>query len=496
MRKGLALDPDLPDAWNTLGLLAHEQGRLGEAEAAFSKAISLRPDHWSVHNNLGNTFRAMGRLDAAAESFRTAVRLEPGSAAALTNLAQILIESGDLDLLDQAEELCGRALAHSPNLNEAINSLGNVYRLQGRLGDAMSTYQKALRLDPQRATTCLNMGKLLQEQGRYVDAAFWFDKAQSLRPNSLQYHLNLGSLSAARADFDEAARSYRLALAQAPDVAEGHEGLGTALLEQGRLDEAESSFKRAMEVDSSRPGPWTLMARLLAERGDFEGSCQAARHALTLRPNLVDAYAQLAFNLKGRLPDADIRAMDALLRHNHLPEVRRSLLLFGLAGVDDARGHYGASAARLETANALRLASRRARGDDHDPDHHSRFIDRIIATMTPDLIAHGRGWGDPDRRPVFVVGLPRSGTTLVEQIIASHPLVHAVGEIADVRRVFRSLPELVGKPFVEPCDALVALGPASARAAARSYLDRLDALRRRRRPGSWTRCPTISNYWA
>ena len=140
------------------------------------------------------------------------------------------------------------------------------------------------------------------------------------------------------------------------------------------------------------------------------------------RPHLADAYVRLAYNLKGRLPVTDIEAMEDHARaRKYLPDESRSQLLFALAGSSTSEAITPAPLLRLEPANALQASARAGRGQVEDPDVYSRFIDRIIAAFTPELIARGRGWGDPDPRPVFVVGLPRSGTTLIEQILASHP---------------------------------------------------------------------------
>ncbi len=476
VQRAMALDKALPDAWNTMGLLAHEQKRFTDAETAYREAIRLRPDHASAHVNLGSTLQVLGRTAEAAELLRRANQLEPNNAAALTNLGQLLIETGDLNLLDEAEDLCRRAVAVAPGLTQAINSLGNVYRLQSRRDDAMSCYQRALQLDPRRATPCHNIGKLLEECGRYDEAAQWFEHAQALSDDPARYHANHGSLWAARERYEDSARRYRLALAHDPDNAEAHHGLGRALLEQGRLDEAETCFREAMRVDPSLPSPCVSLARLLAERGDIELSCQMARQALAQRPDLADAYSQLANNLKGRLPAADVQAMENLLHQRYLPDDSRSLLLFALAGVLDEQGNYARAAVRMDSANALQASARAGRGERYDPDHHSRFVDRIIAAFTPELIARGRAWGDPDPRPVFVVGLPRSGTTLIEQILASHPNIHGAGELPEVRRVFQSLPEIVSRPGSHPCDALIALDPNTTRAAARGYIHRLNTL--------------------
>jgi hypothetical protein len=176
------------------------------------------------------------------------------------------------------------------------------------------------------------------------------------------------------------------------------------------------------------------------------------------------------------LPDADIEAMRGLLDREDPDERRRAHLEFALASVLDARGLHSQAASLLEVANSRQAVARAARGQRYDPDEHTRFIDRLIDAFTPELLARGRSWGDPDPRPVLIVGLPRSGTTLIEQILASHPAVHGAGELPDVRRVFDALPEIVGRPCCDPFAALHALGPDSAKSAARRYLDRLGTL--------------------
>ena len=140
------------------------------------------------------------------------------------------------------------------------------------------------------------------------------------------------------------------------------------------------------------------------------------------------------------------------------------------------RGVYSEAAQHFEVANALKVAVKAANGQSFDPDQYSRSIDRIIATFDPELFARIRGWCDPDPRPVFVVGLPRSGTTLVEQILASHSQVHGAGELRDVMGLFGSLPDVVGRPEIDAFEAMNLLDPETARTAARTYLARLDQL--------------------
>jgi tetratricopeptide (TPR) repeat protein len=476
VRQAIAIDPNLADAWNTMGLLAHAQRRFPDAVSAYGEAILLRPKFVPAHINQGSTLQAMGRLDDAAVSLRRALELEPDNAAALTNLGQVLIDMKDLDLLDQAEDLCRRALALAPGLWQAINSLGNVLRLKGQIDDALSYYLQSLQINPRQATPCHNIGKLHQECGRFQEAAHWFERAQSMQDNPARYHANHGSLWADQRRFDESARSYRRALAYDPKSTEAHQGLGDALLEEGQFDLAETYFREALRIDSSLPRPWISLARLLAERGDLSLSCQAARKAAALCPKLADAYVALANNLRSQLPADDVDLMEEILKQNYLSDEAASLLLFGLGSVYDARGDYARAAARLQSANSLQTAARAARGQVDDPARHEQFVDRIIKTFTRELIAHRRGWGDPDPRPVFVVGLPRSGSTLIEQILASHPHVHGAGELPHLRNVFHSLPEIAQMPWADSFDVVNTLDRSIATRAARQYIEHLDRL--------------------
>jgi hypothetical protein len=184
----------------------------------------------------------------------------------------------------------------------------------------------------------------------------------------------------------------------------------------------------------------------------------------------------MAFILRGKLPDADFQVMQQLIEDPDLPIDARAILRFGLAAVLDARGRYPEAAAQLDVANALQSASKAERGLGCDPDLLSTLVDQIIATFTPDLLVRTRGWGNTDPRPVFVVGLPRSGTTLTEQVLASHPEVHGAGELSDVHAIFRALPELARQPTSDPFDVLRELGPELLDVAARRYVERLEQL--------------------
>ena len=258
--------------------------------------------------------------------------------------------------------------------------------------------------------------------------------------------------------------------------AEAHFKNGIVLLREGRHAEAEACFREALRIDPRFATPWVGLSQLQAERGDIASSCESARSALAIAPNLAEAHWRLAITLKGGLLDAEVRAIERLIDDRSIGEGALAFLHFGLAAVLDDRGFYAQAASHLETAHKLFAAVMALQGRSHDADADDRFTDQMIAAFNADFLARGRGWVKADPRPIFVVGLQRSGTTLVEQILASHPQIHGAGELRDVGRIFESLPAIVGAPGRDSFDALNWLGPDSATAAARVFLERLSML--------------------
>jgi tetratricopeptide (TPR) repeat protein len=476
IRRALALDAGSAQSWNVLGHLARDGGRHDDAVEAYREAIRRGPRFVPGYINAGTVLLALRRRAEAAEVLRAALQIEPDNLLALTTLGRTLWELMDPDLVDEAETHCRRALALAPQAPEVLTNLGQVLRLKGRFGEAIECYKRGLELAPDSVSIRISMGELLVGTGRYDDAIRVFKDVARLAPNDARLHTQLGSLAFVRQRFSEAAALNRAALALDPNLAEAHHGLGLALHEQGSWDEAERSYREAVRADPTLCAAGIALARLQAERGDREESCRTARGILALHPNVTDVYVRLATNLKGALPDRDIQAMQRLAEHRYVSHSVRAALHFSLGGVFDGRGFYARAAEHFDAANGLQAALSTARSQSFDAGQYSRMIDRLIATFDPDLLARCRGGGDPDPRPVFVVGLPRSGTTLVEQILASHSRVHGAGELHDVIRLFGAIPESVGQPGGNPFEILRSLGPDAVREVARRYLARLDQL--------------------
>jgi tetratricopeptide (TPR) repeat protein len=478
-RTALRLKPNHAEAANNLGTVLLEHGQVEEAAELFRVALRTRPTFALACNNLGNALRLLGRTDEALAHFRRAVELDPNLAAARSNLGQLLAERRQLH---EALEHCRAAVGLQPHFAEAHSNLGNVLRDLGRLPAARACYAEALRLNPNLAMVCNNMGQALQEEGDLEQARAWYGRGLEREPTMARLHCNLASLLAEEESYDEAADRYELALRLDPTHAESHNGLGWLRHEQGRYEEAQERFHTALRLKPDLAAAHCNLGTVREEQGDFAAAERCFREALRCDPRQTGAWAQLATMLRGRLPDPDLAALRQLLADPDLAEGKRAVLHFGLAEVLDARKDYAAAAEHLRRANALTLADRRRRGQGYDPAAHTVFIERLLATFTPAFFERVRGGGVDSELPIFIVGLPRSGTTLTEQVLAAHSEVFGAGELSLGRELFAALGG-DGKRRVEregyeeaAFATLRRLDAATVRHSAAQYLERLRLL--------------------
>jgi tetratricopeptide (TPR) repeat protein len=468
----LRLQPNYPEAANNLGLILQAQGKGQAAIPQFREALRLGPDAPMVHNNLGNALRLEGDKAGALACFRQAVQLGPDLAEAHSNLGQLLLE---LRQLKEAAFHCGEAVRLRPNLPDARNNLGNVLREQGQLHEAKGCYAEALRLNPDLSLTYSNMGQALQEEGKLDDAVGWYQRGLQLEPDSARIHCNLASALEEQEKHEEATARYQMALRLNPGYADAHNGLGFVLHEQGHFEEAKARYRAAIRLQPDLASAHSNLGTVLEELNEFDAAQLCLREALRHDPNHAGAYAQIATMLRGKLPEADLAAMRQLLADPQLSQGKRSALHFGLAQVLDAQGVFGEAAEHLSHANALCQADWQKRGKGYDPAEHTRFVDELITAFTPEYFARVRGFGLETERPIFIVGLPRSGTTLIEQVLASHSQVFGAGELRYVRDTFEALPGALHREAT-PVECVPWLDSATCGRVAQRHLDRLRAL--------------------
>lgn len=474
LEEALRLNPSLAVAHNNLGLVHLNAGRPDAALASFDESIRLRQGFTTAAVNRGEALQALERWGEAAECYREILAVDPDNAWVHTYLGHVLVEIGDIDRLDEAVDHCRRAVELDPASGRAHTNLGNVYAELGRLDEALVSYRRAVELDASLSFPWNNIGRLEQQFGRFEVAHDAFRRALELEPRSALFRANYAAFLRTRHRESDSLEQYEIALECDPSRAEVHQGLGETLLILDRRDEARASLEKAIQL-RRMPAALIGLGRIFAEDGDFERSNALAREVLARMPKSPEAHFLLASNLRDKLPDADLEVMIGLLDREQFGDEGLASLNFGVATVLDARGRYDEAARYFASANARQSAVLARAGDVPNLSKNAEIVAEVIACFDTSFLQTVQGWGSPSRKPIFVVGMPRSGTTLVEQVLASHPDVHGAGERNDVHRLVgdMSAPSHLPRDIVK---ALIAMGRPSFRELADRHIDRLSEL--------------------
>jgi tetratricopeptide (TPR) repeat protein len=375
-------------AHNNLGNAYGRLGRLSEAVASYRRALLLSPAFAEAHNNLGHALLELRQPDAAALSFRRAIDLRPGYAEAHDNLGTALLELGRPD---EALASHRRALELEPQFCEAHNNLGNVWMELGNIGHALASYRRALDINPQFAEALNNLGHALRALGQ----------------------------------LDDAAASYRRALAINPRFAEAHCSLGTALRLQGRTEEAQTSCRRALELRPHSAAAYAVLAECSADLGDFTAAGKLLERALSIEPESPDSWAGIARVRKMTEADQAWLAHAQRIAGRGLPPRQEIGLRYAMGKYFDDVRDFDQAFANFRRANELT----KLRRPPFDGAQLTKTVDLVMGAYGADWLGRPRPQSPASARPVFIVGMLRSGTSLAEQILASHPSVFGAGEL-------------------------------------------------------------------
>jgi tetratricopeptide (TPR) repeat protein len=421
-RRALELRPDYAEAIVNLANALRACGRLDEAVAGYRRVLELLPELAEVHNNLGNAFLQLRKIDEAAASYRCALGIRPNFAEAHSNLGNALRSLGQ-----PREALLSyrRALDIKPDFADAHNNLGNARRELGQADEAVQCYRRAIEIKPDFADAHNNLGNALRDLGRLHEALASYRRAIEIRPGLAEAHNNLGNVQLDLMQLGEAAASYRRALELQPGYAHAHTALGMVLRQQGRIAEAEASCHRALDIEPDSAEVTAFLAEIRADQGQFDAADELFRQALAIDPDLPAARAGIA--RYRRMSDGDPAWLAATQRlaGKGLPLRHEINLRYAIGKYFDDVEDYEQAFDSYRKANELT----KRYGARYDKQQLTWLVDRIMASYDQNWLSQSRIQADRSERPVFVVGMPRSGTTLAEQILASHPAVFGAGEL-------------------------------------------------------------------
>ena len=433
----LQADPNQHDALHLLGAMASQVGKNDVAVELITKALTIKPDFAVAHNNLGIVFAALGRAEDAETAQRKAVALKPDFAEAWLHMSRALQPQGRMT---EAEEVCRRVVALRPNHAAAHNSLGIVLRANGRMDEAAESFHWVISNQPNHIDARTNLGAILIEMGRHKEALSHLLRAAELNPRDAGIYNNMGSAYETRGDHKEAEVSFRRAIEISPGYAQAHANLAVTLRSQGRLEEAEDFCRRAVRNGHDDPRVHVNLGNILLERGNLEEAVSCFRKALALQPDYADALYELALSPHESLDDDDLTRMEDLLRNGAWTRDQQVTAHFALAKMYEGRGDTDAAFAYFSKGNALRRKALAEAGERFDPAFRTDLTTRIAAACSAAFLNKHRDTGNQSDLPVFIVGMPHSGTTLIEQIVASHPQVHGSGELNDIQNLAYNLP--------------------------------------------------------
>lgn len=407
-----------------------------------------------------------GRLDIARRAFSGLCGDASVGVDAYRGLAAVAWRQGQGG---PAIEFLRQAIGIDPQNFDARSDLGLVLMLSRQTEAAVVEWQRAAQLRSDDADVWHNLGKAMGDLRQIGPCREAFERSLLLGPDRMQTLSTYARSLANCGDDDGAELLWERVITLQPDQADGYKGLAELLFAGGRLERSLQAYRRGSEAVPDSPDMHMGHAQLLEDLGDREGSEQSFRRALELSPDWSLALEGLLTLIRGRADEALVVRARAIVSDPKRPPQDRANVGFGLGKVFDAQGRFDEAFEIWRQANA----ARRQQVGVYDRQRTIARVDRLIRAFSVDAIARIAGQGSADERPVFVLGMPRSGTSLVEQIIAAHPNALGLGELREIADIARSLPRRARTIQRWP-EALATLDPPVLQGAARDYLSVLE----------------------
>jgi Flp pilus assembly protein TadD len=475
----LAEAPQLTPALQILGLSLAQLGDHEGAERAFRQYIAIKPNSAAVHTNLGNLCLLREDAAEAERCYRTALAITPGHPQAHFNLGLALKAQARL-----SDSLCAlnEAIRLKPDYTDALVQSGVVMLAMGDPNAALAAFDRALGLSDRHFEAHRNRGHALIRLERFEEAKLSLAQAAALNGNDHEVFLALGEALRRLRERTLATSALARAAVLKPDSAEAHGALALVFFEDGWTKAAVDEIGKAIALDPENPKHHTINARILGDLNRLEEATRANERAVELAPESLEtlsalggshlsvgradearkvferahalhggevrAHLNLARIGKFTPGDARLAGLEAFLgKESELAVTDRTGLHFSLGRAYDELGEFDRAFGHYRTANALQGRDRTV-----SEEEDVAWYERIKTVYSREFLDARKSAGSSSAVPIFVLGMPRSGSTLVEQIISSHPDVRGAGEVQDFeiatkilinhRKLTAAMPEL------------------------------------------------------
>jgi len=395
LKHTLRMFPDFPQAHEELGNALLAQNNPDKAIESFRKAIELNPENPSSLIKLGKIYSALGRKEEAEESYKAALALDPIQEQLAT--ATQLFARGEVE---EAEKLCREVLKKKPDDVNGLVLLASIASKMEQKEDAIVLLERAVELKPKFARAWADLAESYSEIENYGKALDAVQRVIQLQPDLPFGFMIRGSILGKMHDHEGAIKSYGDALKIEPDHMGSNMGLGNVLKTVGRYDESVAAYKKCVEI----------------------------------QPIFAEAYWSLA-NLKTyTFDESEMKAMEEHVKNDQMPINNKAFFHIALANAKEKQKDYEEAWVNFETGNDLRRQE-----EVYDSVQTQVTHDQLIEVFNEELIESIKGKGCQSKAPILIVGLPRSGSTLIEQILASHSLVEGTKELPDLSLLARKL---------------------------------------------------------
>jgi tetratricopeptide (TPR) repeat protein len=456
---------DSPGCVDHLRMLSHalsKQNRNDDAIESLQFGISLEPEFAPLHEDLGGIFASQGRLKEAIAVFEKAIQLDPTRPTVHKKLGQVLAASGRGEDADEAFETF-----FSKDKNKGAVAEGVEHYRAGRLDQAVDVLRKTIKKDPNNVDALRFLAvTYIKLDIKHSDTEALFRRAIQIAPDYMGASLNLGVFLAKSNKVMAAIEVYKKAIALKSDVSEAWACLGSAYAIAGYPDKSATSYSRSIELSPNIPATRMSLAHSLKTLGDQAGALGSYRKAIELKPDLGESYWSMA-NLKVfNFEEDEVTAMEHQLETADLSDISDVHFRFALGKAYEDKKDYDKAWHYYHSGN------QKQRGlVGHDPVIQELRNNRITEVFNEEFMRkhEGQGYDAPD--PIFIVSLPRSGSTLVEQILASHSQVEGTAELAELSQIAHAVGKFSADRVMFPL-SLKKLDARDWKAYGKEYIDR------------------------
>jgi tetratricopeptide (TPR) repeat protein len=430
--EGLLEHPEDPNILCLAGRSLIALRRFDEAREHVQKAHQLHPSMGLVHETLGDLLMIEGRPEEAVDAYQRAIALEPGR----TDVHLKASRARDLQAkLGPSASGRRKQMAFSEEITQAAK-----FEQDGEPAKAEKIYRDILRRDPDHVEAMRSLAAVAVTHRKYKDAEVLLSRAVERAPDYARAWLDLSQVQIEQDKHPEAIASAQRLMEITPGMAESHIALANAQAKGDQAEESIASYQAALAIMPKHPGAFSGLAQQYKTVGRQEEAIAAHRKNIATNPRYAEPYWGLANMKTFRFEDAEVAAMEKLLQDHSLDELAIVQLCNSLGLAYESRKEYDQAFAYFQRCNDQRRQS-----EIYDPVETEVLTDQLIEVFDPDFLQRNQGHGIEDDAPILIVGLPRSGSTLIEQILASHSQVEGTHELSELAMVVKSLPKTGSK---------------------------------------------------